>query len=860
MMVAMLESDIKKSCLIISYGPVPTPEYQTVEGGGMRAWGLAEGLKAHNIDVTVGVNASFPQNLSEHEGVRLITWSLDANFVQLINSFDAVIISYCMGDPSVFVAENIDDGVQLILDAYVPIYIEVSARESKDIDTEYVNYMADVSRHNMVLKRGDYFLYANDSQEMLYKGVLSALGVVNPSSYREKRLIKTPFGIHRTPVSATKNPYIDLGVNSNDFVVLWFGGIYPWFRIEEYLGAIKELSSDKSIKFVFVGGKNPFNPNPDFSRQYETAVAFAKKEKLTDSQIYFVDWVDFADRVNWFVHSDVIVSLNQPGEENKYSWRTRVMDYVWGGAVTITNGGDPLSEQLIAANAAVRLSDLSSAKLADAVRFLKNSPKELKKIGGNLSTLRAKYFWDIVTTEVAEIILAGSLPYNSEQSLRQQLPTISSSKSNALHDSSKLSRVAGLPFKVARKVKQKGVVRTAKIAGSIVKNQLKQNTSVSRKKQFIFISHPINNTGGPVVLLQMVEEYVKKYGASRVRVIAPGIEKEQAQFLKKIGITTEQAVFGIGFRFIRIQLNLHPDDFVLVNTAAVYDNYRDFILLWLKEKRLKHAYWFIHEDIAQLPFIHKEFLADANLKQMKHLVDSRSLSLLFPSKRTANEYKELLNVEEAQSINLHVEVDPKYQQEKTEHDFDSIEFLISGSAGDGRKGQILALNAFYAFVKNFEEKNPKDYRPFKLHLVAVDHEYIAQQIRWISDSLFADRVIVYESMPKTEALEITSRCNAVICCSLNETFGLYIAEGMLMGHVLLRNNSAGIDEQLVDGKNGFFIDHTDINQFASRIEAILNKKRTTNKDLVEMSKYSQKLINTYGSHTYISQIKALLEE
>ena len=137
---------VKKSCLVISYGPVPTPEHQTVEGGGMRAWGLAKGLQDNGIKATVAINAGFPLSLNVHEGIELISWNLDSEFIKTINSYDAVIVSYCAGDLSVFVADNINDDVQLILDAYVPIYIEVSARDAKDMDVEYVNYMAILPR------------------------------------------------------------------------------------------------------------------------------------------------------------------------------------------------------------------------------------------------------------------------------------------------------------------------------------------------------------------------------------------------------------------------------------------------------------------------------------------------------------------------------------------------------------------------------------------------------------------------------------------------------------------------------------------------------------------------------------------
>jgi hypothetical protein len=126
----MSEKMVRKKCLVISYGPVPTPEFQTVEGGGMRAWGLANGLLKNSVDVTVAINNSFPQTINEFDGIKLVNWGLDDSFITLINSFDTVIMSYCMGDPSTFVVDNISPKVQLLLDVYVPIYVEVSARDT----------------------------------------------------------------------------------------------------------------------------------------------------------------------------------------------------------------------------------------------------------------------------------------------------------------------------------------------------------------------------------------------------------------------------------------------------------------------------------------------------------------------------------------------------------------------------------------------------------------------------------------------------------------------------------------------------------------------------------------------------------
>ena len=112
-----------------------------------------------------------------------------------------------------------------------------------------------------------------------------------------------------------------------------------------------------------------------------------------------------------------------------------------------------------------------------------------------------------------------------------------------------------------------------------------------------------------------------------------------------------------------------------------------------------------------------------------------------------------------------------------------------------------------------------------------------------------NNLIIHPSVPREEALKITSDCNAVICCSLNETFGLYVAEGMFMGHLVLRNDSAGMDEQLKEGVNGYFINGEDIEQFADAIEKILNKD-TTNSQLQSMGAASQRMISPYAKNKY----------
>ncbi len=848
-----------KTCLVISYGPVPTPQYQTVEGGGMRAWGLAEGLRRNGIRVTVGVNNAFPQELTEHEGVRLVNWGQDQQFADLINTYDAVIVSYCMGSDSVFIAENINDSVQLILDAYVPIYVEVSARESKDIDFEYRQYADDIQRFNLVLRRGDYFLCANEAQKTFYTGVLASLGIINPRSYREDRIIIAPFGIHDIPAEATENPYAKLGIKPSDFTVMWFGGLYPWFRIEELLDAMQELSKHPDFKFVIVGGKNPFNPNPDFFRQYDKAYAFAEKHKLLGKSIFFVDWVDFDKRINWFKHADIVISLNQPGEENGFSWRTRVMDFVWGELAILTNGGDPLSEDLLKEQAALKVNTLDAKEIEAILQKVHGDKKILTTIKKKIIALKPNYFWQNITKPISKVIEQNETPYLQEKTYRKKLhmPTridaVPERANGRLH---KINKIAKLPKRALSYARRKGLKRSFGLAAGIVKTQVAGRLT-PRQRKFVFISNHMNNTGAPVVLMQIIREYAKAYGAKNIQVVAPFVSPDLLRELREMGVKVDKSAAALGSRLIKLQLDLRKDDFVLINTIAVYDQYLDFIFRELKSGALREAFWFIHEDPAQIPVINNDFLRKDNIATIRKLAKQKKLRLVAPSVRTRNEYRKIFSTSQFANIPLLVDVPAKYKKTRPASDFDKVRFFISGYAADGRKGQLIAISALYDFVSRYYAKNPKAYRDFSLTLISIGDDYISQQIRWIGESLLGKRIELHPMMPRNSALRSAAKCNVTICCSLNETFGLYVAEGMQMGHVILRNNSAGIDEQLKEGVNGYKIDHTDVRQFADTIEKLLNKDKSSNKKLAAMGQTSQAIIKDFDKNNYLQKIESL---
>ena len=846
------QGQTSKNILVISYGPVPTPEFQKIEGGGMRCWGLALGLKANGHDVTVSVKSEFKQSFSSHCGINLHNWDLNNDFKTFINSFDVVVVSYSMGDMSVFVADNLSHHVSLVLDCYVPIFIEISARDSDNKATELSGYLYEVSRFNQVLKRGDFFLCANEPQKHMYTGILGSLGVINPYSYRQHRVLVVPFGVEAENIAGSfkhKNPYEH--TSSKDFVLLWFGGLYPWFNFEPLIEAVKVLSKDPHFKFYLVGGKNPYNAHPDFVKQYDQVYERFKKFGLIGKSVFFVDWIDFDDRIRWYSHADIVISLNSPGEENIYSWRTRVMDYLWGELPMVTNGGDPLSDELINKEAAVKI-DPSSTEIQHTISNLMQNPSQIKKLKNNLIKVKELYHWPKVTAVLSEQLLSNnSLPYVDGLTFMEE----NNIKSNT-YSAPNNKIIAGLKKvkSYTRRAKQKGLKRSVRFAAHMAKGQVSSKLRLGTKnvpRKVVFLSHPIDHTGAPLVLIDAINDFGKSFSHSNIHIVAPSIERSLLNPLLTKKYKIHKMASGIGGRVIQAGLQIKPNDVVLMNTVALYQNYKDYTYWMLETGKLKHAYWFIHEDNPSIRFENKR-----EISRIKKLLNSDKLTILVPSQQTAADYKQYFETISVHPIALRVQVPEKFQRPRARKDFDTIKFFISGIPLDGRKAQLMFLAALQLFELKYKVKKPDNYRPYTLDLVAIGKDYVSQQIVSIGNAVLGKDIHIHPVIERGEALEIAKTCNVTVCNSLNETFALFVAEGMLMHHAILRNNTSGWQEQIIDGKNGFMFDTSSVEGLADSVEKILNKN-LSNLDIRDMGNASFEIAQKFSTADYYEQISSL---
>ncbi len=839
---------MSKRCIILSQGPVPTPEHKKVEGGGLRCWGLAKGMLANDpsLEITVAYHESYTQDVftDNFEGISIKTWDL-GNIAELVVGYDTVIVSYCMSELSVKTADAMRPDQQLILDCYVPIYVEASARDTDNLDREYYAFHGEVGRLAHVLKRGDIFLVANEPQRKFYRGVLAAVGRINPATYGQNLIQVVPYGIYREEPKATEQPITKLmSKGSKEKKILWFGGIYPWFDLRGLVDAVGILNEKVPAKLIIVGAKNPFNNHPDFTRPYDQLIEHIETTSSQD-RVIVQDWVEFDKRADWYLDSDAVVVINKEGEENELSWRTRLVDFLWADLPLLTNGGDPLGEILIQKQAAQKLTGLTPKEIAHDLQTMLKDDKHLLKLKENLSELRSDYYWDTLTADLVNAVnthkRAKDLQHFGDQTI---LPPAPGGRR------SKLKKAVVKGKMLPAYARKHGLRSTYHVVRTIADNQFKR-VSVGRRTQpgIVMVSHQLDLSGAPYVFIDLAQAI--KEGSGNVplefHTFNP-IHKDNIVRLNKLNIRPKIHLSK------EIGLDLVQGDTVVLNTVAHSGLMKESVYAGLENGTVKRLVWFIHEDEPELLFDKGE------ARRISTLLQKDKIIMFIAAEKAMKNYQKYF--EQTKNIRLQpykYVIPKKFQKMRSEDDFKTIKFILTGNVADGRKGQLPILYAFRAFIDQYHAKNPKAYRDFELTYVGLSRDFISKQILDHADKLLGKRFKHYGQVAHDRSSELMMQSNVTICYSLRECLPLFVFEGMAAGHPVLRNDSSGMVEQLYPGKNGFYLDSADYNQIVDTLEEILNKTKTTNKHLAEMSKYSNKISLNQANNTYQPMIDVILK-
>ena len=239
----------------------------------------------------------------------------------------------------------------VVADAYDPMHLEMleQGREQPRATWELL-VRSRVALLNQQLSRADLILCASDRQRAFYLGQLAALGRVSPTTYEDdphlERLIAiAPFGIDAEPPRSSRPAIrgVTPGIDDDSRVVLWGGGIYSWFDPLALIRAVDALAARQPhTKLVFLGTKHPgVEPMGIVKESIQLATDL---EALGRSVVFNEDWVPFEQRGSFLVEANAGVSTHHAHVETEFSFRTRILDYLWAGLPMVVTEGDTFAD------------------------------------------------------------------------------------------------------------------------------------------------------------------------------------------------------------------------------------------------------------------------------------------------------------------------------------------------------------------------------------------------------------------------------------------------------------------------------------------------------------------------------------
>jgi glycosyltransferase involved in cell wall biosynthesis len=259
------------------------------------------------------------------------------------------------------------------------------------------DYANVVGCHQFFMRRGDVFLCAGERQRRFYLGALSAVGRLNPLFDPDTLLRLVPMGTETEPPVPPAQPLLRGPLVPSDAeLLLWPGGIYPWFDALTAIRALARLRAERPrAVLLFVGAENPL-AGPLSSPGATEAAAVARRLDLSSEAVVFAPWLPYDQRAAMYGEADLAVLAHKPLLEAEFSWRTRTLDCLWGGLPLVVTAGDEVGERAQAGGAACCVPPGDDAALAAALAALLADPDRraaMRRAARSLATEVLSWEW-----------------------------------------------------------------------------------------------------------------------------------------------------------------------------------------------------------------------------------------------------------------------------------------------------------------------------------------------------------------------------------------------------------------------------------------------------------------------------------
>ena len=379
-------------------------------GPGIRYLNLARGLSEF-FSLTLFVPDGCGLKEKNFKIVAFNSNRSSSDLARKIKGFD-VIIAQNLRPPLLYKIKKA--GIRYIADLYDPLVIEV-LEYTKGEKKKLRQSTYDFNFYSLALQLifADHLLCASRRQFDFYTGVISGRKVLDPAFYDktlnlEKFITLAPFGLEQKPPEA-KNPEAIFQkfpqIKKEDKIIYWGGGIWNWFDPISVIKAIEILSAKRDdIKLFFLGMKHP-NPKIKKMEMANTAYRYAKEKNLLDKFVFFnFDWTPYEERVDFLNSATIGISTHFDNVETRFSFRTRILDYLWAELPMILTRGDAFAQLCREKNLGLVVDFEKPSQIAAAAEEIIDQPALAATIKKNIREMKKDFYWSTISKSIAKII------------------------------------------------------------------------------------------------------------------------------------------------------------------------------------------------------------------------------------------------------------------------------------------------------------------------------------------------------------------------------------------------------------------------------------------------------------------------
>ena len=367
-------------------------------GPAIRAWQIASALSGeHDVRLVTTGRCSAE---SPHFEARQLAGEADARGLEAwcdVLLFQGNVLEQL---PFLYATDKV-----VVVDLYAPFHLEqleqTRAQPADDRRRRLENAVAEADRQCL---RGDFLLCASDKQRDFWLGHLAALGRLNALTYDADSTLRSlvdvvPFGIppEPPPPGAPVLKGVVDGIGPDDKVVLWGGGVYNWFDPLTLIRAVDRLRARRAdVRLFFLGMRHPHPQVPEM-RMSRAARALSDELGLTGTVVHFhEDWVRYDERGAYLLEADVGVSTHLDHVETAFSFRTRMLDYLWAGLPMVCTRGDVFADLVEAHGLGLTVDPGDVDGLAAALERLLSDDALATRCRAGVRALAPDYSWDRV--------------------------------------------------------------------------------------------------------------------------------------------------------------------------------------------------------------------------------------------------------------------------------------------------------------------------------------------------------------------------------------------------------------------------------------------------------------------------------